>query len=242
MPEALQIGRRISAQLRVWSFLHGLDPSLERPSTRYGSIPVDGPAQGANIMEHWDWMVRTYREQIGLTTRSSGLPLPETLKELELEELIPVVEKIRAERGLAAGQEDATPEPSWRRNPRAKRCTVLTNGTRTMAVDGQQQQTVSLEYYSWIATKLKGAGEQRHDRPGADRGRHDGARAARPALRRVAKFAELVYDRAEDRLKEYAALILNGQTIELAGGLGPAAGAGRPAAAAAGLQRRLTGT
>jgi aldehyde:ferredoxin oxidoreductase len=101
LPEALKIGRRISAQLRVWSFLHGLDPSRERPSTRYGSIPQDGPARGANIMEHWDWMVRTFRENIGFDA-DTGLPLPSTLRELGLENLIPVVEQIQAERGMVA--------------------------------------------------------------------------------------------------------------------------------------------
>jgi aldehyde:ferredoxin oxidoreductase len=101
LPEALKIGRRISAQLRVWSFLHGLDPSQERPSARYGSIPTDGPAKGANIMEHWDWMVRSFRERIGFEPET-GLPLASTLKELDLEELIPVVERIQAERGVVA--------------------------------------------------------------------------------------------------------------------------------------------
>jgi aldehyde:ferredoxin oxidoreductase len=98
LAEAMRIGRRISAALRVWSFQHGLDPSLERPSTRYGSIPIDGPAQGANVMEHWDSMVRGFREQIGWDSEL-GLPLPKTLRELDLEELIPAVEKISAERG-----------------------------------------------------------------------------------------------------------------------------------------------
>ena len=100
LADAMRIGRRISAQLRVWSFLHGLDPSKERPSVRYGSIPVDGPAKGSNIMEHWDWMVSTFRERIGFD-QETGLPLPATLRELDLEELIPVVEKIAAERGVA---------------------------------------------------------------------------------------------------------------------------------------------
>jgi molybdopterin converting factor small subunit len=88
-----------------------------------------------------------------------------------------------------------------------------------MAVDGQRQ-TVSLEYYSWIATQLKGAGERGTTEQLAI---EDGT-TVRDLLARLAdespKFAELVYDRADDRLKEYAALILNGQTIELAGGLG----------------------
>jgi molybdopterin converting factor small subunit len=88
-----------------------------------------------------------------------------------------------------------------------------------MAVDGQQQQTVSLEYYSWIATKLKGVGEHGT----TEQVPIDDSTTVRDLLGRLSDgspvFAELVYDRADDRLKEYAALILNGQTIELAGGL-----------------------
>jgi len=87
-----------------------------------------------------------------------------------------------------------------------------------MAVNGQQQ-TVSLEYYSWIASQLKGVGE----RGTIEQLPIEDDTTVRDLLTRLAadspKFAELVYDRADDRLKEYAALILNGQTIELAGGL-----------------------
>jgi molybdopterin converting factor small subunit len=87
-----------------------------------------------------------------------------------------------------------------------------------MAVDGQKQ-TVSLEYYSWIATQLKGAEE----RGTTDHLPIEDGTTVRDLLARLSdespKFAELVYDRADDRLKEYAALILNGQTIELVGGL-----------------------
>jgi aldehyde:ferredoxin oxidoreductase len=97
VPDALVIGRRISTMLRVWSFLHGLDPKLERPSKRYGSVPIDGPAQGADVMQHWEGMLRNYRRMLGWD-ENLGLPLPETLRELELEELVPVVEQIRAER------------------------------------------------------------------------------------------------------------------------------------------------
>src|SRR5215212_2423882 len=96
---ALNGWHQFDDSLGIWRFLHGLDPSKERPSTRYGSIPQDGPAKGANIMEHWDWMVRQFRQNIGFEPET-GLPLPETLRELGLEELIPVVAKIQAERGL----------------------------------------------------------------------------------------------------------------------------------------------
>jgi molybdopterin converting factor small subunit len=87
-----------------------------------------------------------------------------------------------------------------------------------MAVDGQQQM-VTLEYYSWMAKELKGVGEKGT----TDCLPIEDGMTVRDLLARLAsqspKFAELVYDRAGERLKEYAALILNGQTIELAGGL-----------------------
>jgi molybdopterin converting factor small subunit len=87
-----------------------------------------------------------------------------------------------------------------------------------MAVDGHER-AVTLEYYSWMATELKGVGE----RGTTERLAIADGMTVRDLLARLAndspKFAELVYDRADNRLKEYAALILNGQTIELAGGL-----------------------
>src|SRR5690349_23727668 len=86
-----------------------------------------------------------------------------------------------------------------------------------MAVD--KQHTVTLEYYSWMAKELKGAGEKGT----TDRLPIEHGMTVRDLLADLAaqspKFAELVYDRDGERLKEYAALILNGQTIELAGGL-----------------------
>jgi aldehyde:ferredoxin oxidoreductase len=59
----------------------------EWPSKRYGSIPVDGPAKGKNIMEKWDWMRENYYTHMGWDPKT-GKPLPKTLKKLDLEELI----------------------------------------------------------------------------------------------------------------------------------------------------------
>ena len=91
-----------------------------------------------------------------------------------------------------------------------------------MTENGQpvtDDQTIKLEYYSWLATELKGVGEQGTTVELAIGG--DGT--VRSLLERLAgenpKFEELVYDRGADRVKEYATLILNGRTIELAGGL-----------------------
>lgn len=87
LDEAMTIGRRIVNQLRVFNFRHGLDPSLERPSPRYGSTPTDGPNAGIGIGEHWEEMVRLYRERMGWEP-STGRPLPETLEKLGLGELV----------------------------------------------------------------------------------------------------------------------------------------------------------
>ena len=88
-----------------------------------------------------------------------------------------------------------------------------------MTVD-EQKMVVTLEYYSWLATQLKGAGEQGT----TERLTLEPGTTVRDVLISLAadsaKFEELVYDRADDRLKEYAALIVNGQMIDLAGGLG----------------------
>ena len=86
--DAMAVGRRISNLLRVYNLRCGLTPKLERPSKRYGSIPVDGPRAGTDVMEHWDDMRRGYYELMGWDFET-GRPFPETLKKYGLEELIP---------------------------------------------------------------------------------------------------------------------------------------------------------
>src|SRR4030042_3333101 len=87
LEDAFHIGRRLVNQLRMFNFRHGMKKEDERPSKRYGSIPVDGPAKGKNIMEKWDWMLENYYTLMGWDPKT-GKPLPETLKKLGLEELI----------------------------------------------------------------------------------------------------------------------------------------------------------
>jgi aldehyde:ferredoxin oxidoreductase len=87
LDEAMAVGRRVVNQLRVFGFRHGLDPALERPSPRYGSTPTDGPNAGIGIMEHWDGMVRTYRERMGWEPET-GRPRADTLEKLGLGELV----------------------------------------------------------------------------------------------------------------------------------------------------------
>lgn len=85
--EALAVGRRISNLLRVFNLRCGLSADLERPSKRYGSIPVDGPMAGKNIMERWEEMRQRYYELMGWEY-PSGRPLPETLKKVGLADLV----------------------------------------------------------------------------------------------------------------------------------------------------------
>ena len=85
--EAFSVGRRVVNLLRVFNLRHGMKVENERPSRRYGSVPVDGPAQGKDIMEKWQWMVENYYTLMGWDS-TSGKPLPETLEKLDLNELI----------------------------------------------------------------------------------------------------------------------------------------------------------
>jgi aldehyde:ferredoxin oxidoreductase len=87
LEDAFTVGRRITNLLRVFNFRHGAKIEDERPSKRYGSIPVDGPAKGRNIMEKWPQMVENYYRLMGWDPKT-GKPLPETLEKLGLKEII----------------------------------------------------------------------------------------------------------------------------------------------------------
>jgi aldehyde:ferredoxin oxidoreductase len=81
--EAIDTGLRTVNQLRVFNFRHGLKKELEAPSVRYGSSPVDGPAQGKYIMPYWDDLRKAYYEQMGWDA-DTGKPEKETLERLGL--------------------------------------------------------------------------------------------------------------------------------------------------------------
>ncbi len=87
LDDAFTVGRRIINQLRVFNFRHGLTKENERPSKKYGSVPIDGPAAGKDIMEKWGLMLETYYTEMGWDPLT-GKPLPETLRELDLEDLV----------------------------------------------------------------------------------------------------------------------------------------------------------
>ncbi len=88
--EAMRFGRRIGAMFRAFNVRCGIGPELERPSKRYSSTPVDGPARGQSIEKHWDHMLDVWYEGMGYD-RKTGRPKPETLEALDLEWMIPAV-------------------------------------------------------------------------------------------------------------------------------------------------------
>ncbi|MGH7334729.1 MAG: aldehyde ferredoxin oxidoreductase family protein [Candidatus Rokuibacteriota bacterium] len=84
--EAMRFGRRTAAINRAVSLRCGHTGALEYPSARYGSTPVDGPAKGQAIRDQWETMLDTWYAEVGYD-RKTGKPLPETLKDLGLDEL-----------------------------------------------------------------------------------------------------------------------------------------------------------
>jgi aldehyde:ferredoxin oxidoreductase len=93
LQEAMDVGRRILNQLRVFNFRHGLTRDMEAPSARYGSVPVDGPAKGRDIMVSWEALRRNYYQRMGWDPES-GRPLPQTLEKLGLGHLVPDLSKV----------------------------------------------------------------------------------------------------------------------------------------------------
>ena len=87
LADILKIGKRIVNTLRVFNISNGLTHDMDGPSTRYGSAPVDGPAKGISVMEHWDLIREIYYRAMGWNPHT-GKPTPETLKALDLEDLI----------------------------------------------------------------------------------------------------------------------------------------------------------
>jgi aldehyde:ferredoxin oxidoreductase len=87
LDHAFALGRRVVNLLRVFNFRHGMKAEDERPSRRYGSVPVDGPTEGRDIMAKWPWMVENYHKLMGWDSKT-GKPLPKTLENLGLEDCI----------------------------------------------------------------------------------------------------------------------------------------------------------
>jgi aldehyde:ferredoxin oxidoreductase len=82
--EAQDAGLRVANLMRAFNLQHGVGVDLERPSPRWGSTPVDGPAKGISIAAHWDGMMDNYYQLMGWD-RKTGRPFPETLRALGLD-------------------------------------------------------------------------------------------------------------------------------------------------------------
>ena len=83
--DAGQLSLRIVNQMKVFNTLNGLTRELDAPSPRYGSAPIDGPAKGVSIIPALDQMLDKYYQLMGWD-RKTGMPSPETIKELGLED------------------------------------------------------------------------------------------------------------------------------------------------------------
>ncbi len=84
--EAQAVGFRASNLMRAFNLRHGVTVDKEKPSARWSSTPVNGPAKGITIQPHWESMLDNYYEEMGWD-RKSGRPLPETLHALGLDDV-----------------------------------------------------------------------------------------------------------------------------------------------------------
>jgi aldehyde:ferredoxin oxidoreductase len=85
--EAMKVGKRAVNLARVFNLRQGIKAELDAPSLRYGSTPLDGIAAGVGILPHWHEMLVNYYHNMGWGEKT-GCPLPETLKSLDLDDVI----------------------------------------------------------------------------------------------------------------------------------------------------------
>ncbi|MDP2954070.1 MAG: aldehyde ferredoxin oxidoreductase C-terminal domain-containing protein, partial [Chloroflexota bacterium] len=102
--EGLRLGERIAALTRAYAWRTGMTPDTETLSPRLLEAPRDGPAQGKSIRPFWNEILDGYYSGLGWD-RKSGRPLPETLKRLELDEVIPDLWGEEPSRSKRAGTE-----------------------------------------------------------------------------------------------------------------------------------------
>jgi aldehyde:ferredoxin oxidoreductase len=80
--EFFQIGRRIQVARHLFNARHGLPPQFDLPARERGEPPqTDGPVAGVTLDPQA--MAAGYFETLGIDPKT-GLPLPETARELEL--------------------------------------------------------------------------------------------------------------------------------------------------------------
>jgi aldehyde:ferredoxin oxidoreductase len=85
--EAKKVGLRATNLMKAFNIRVGITKELDRPSTRYGSTPIDGPTKDIAIAPHWEKMLENYYRLMGWDLET-GKPLPETLINLGLEHIL----------------------------------------------------------------------------------------------------------------------------------------------------------
>lgn len=85
--EAMMTGKRIDNVLRAFNVRQGILPEVEFPSPRYGSAQTDGPVKAPSIMPYWNSMLEDYYKRMGWD-RTTGKPLPETLRLVGLDSIV----------------------------------------------------------------------------------------------------------------------------------------------------------
>jgi len=86
--DAMDIGRRAVNLLKAFNIRAGITAELDAPSPRYASTLMDGPYEGKSVLPVWDKMLRKYYQLMGWD-EETGKPLPDTLKKLGLDSVIP---------------------------------------------------------------------------------------------------------------------------------------------------------
>jgi aldehyde:ferredoxin oxidoreductase len=86
--KAMEIGKRIVNLMRIFNLKNGITAELDKPSRRYASTPVDGPAKGRSAAQDFDKMKELYYKLMGWDP-TTGKPFPETLKALDIADVIP---------------------------------------------------------------------------------------------------------------------------------------------------------
>jgi len=84
--EAMKVGKRGVNIMRAFNIRTGSFSKPNRPSTRYGSTPLDGPGSEKSFMMHFDNMLQKYYK--GMGWNNEGIPLSDTLIDLDLEWLV----------------------------------------------------------------------------------------------------------------------------------------------------------
>lgn len=87
--EMMRIGKRIANIMRIYNLKRGITSETDKPSPRYGSAILYGPAAGRfspSLGEMFEQMKERYYQGMGWNNK--GIPLPETLEKLGLAHLI----------------------------------------------------------------------------------------------------------------------------------------------------------